>query len=157
MDNAGNASTDGLALSTQPDANKELIMNKLIVLAYPLVALMSLAAAVAAHAESPTLDNTTSQVWNQTKTRAQVQAELVAAKADGSIKAWSSSYNPLAMNLNVPPAKTRAQVHATAMADRAANYSATWLGEDSGSFELARVKPAREAGPVLAGMPKSAQ
>jgi transcriptional regulator GlxA family with amidase domain len=157
MDNAGNASTDGLALSTQPDATKELIMNKLTVLVYPLVALMSLAAAVAAHAESPTVDNSASQVWNQTKTRAQVQAELVAARADGSIKAWSTSYNPLAMNLNVQPTKTRAQMHATAMADRAANYSATWFGEDSGSFELARAKPAREAGPVLAGMPKSAQ
>jgi hypothetical protein len=46
-------------------------------------------------------------------TRAQVQAELAAARADGSIKAWSISYNPLAMaKSNLSREAVKAQRHA---------------------------------------------
>ena len=122
-------------------------MNKLTLIVYPIVAVLSLAAAVAAHAESPTRDDSATQAWAQTKTRSQVQAELVQARADGSIKVWSSSYNPLALARSE---KTREQVQAELRAERAADFARAMYGEDSGSFYLARVRPARDASRVLA-------
>jgi len=131
-------------------------MNKLNLLAYPAVALLSLVAAGAAFADDITPDDTATQVFSTTKTRAQVQAELFAARADGSIKVWSTSYNPLAV---ASSEKTREQVIAEVRAERNADYAATWYGEDSGSFALARTQPARVAAPVYAGAAakKSAQ
>lgn len=130
-------------------------MIKLSQLAYPLIAVFSLAAAVAAHAESPTVDDTATQVWSQTKTRAQVQAELLQARADGTTKVWSSSYNPLALARSV---KSRDEVRAEATAALASGESAAFAGEDSGSFRLAQLPQARDAGQVLAGgVTRSAQ
>ena len=63
-------------------------MKNLKLLVYPLITLLSLAAAAAVHAESPSHDNTATQAWAQTKTRAQVQAELMQARADGYAAAW---------------------------------------------------------------------
>jgi hypothetical protein len=123
-------------------------MNKLNLFAYPAIVVLSLVAAVAAHAESPTVDDSATQVWKQTKTRAQVQAELAQARTDGSIKFTSITYNPLAL---AKSEKTRAAVHAEVLAERAANYAAAMYGEDSGSFYLAQAKPVREAGRMLAG------
>lgn len=131
-------------------------MSKLSLLTYPAIALLSLAAAGAAFADDITPDTTATQVFTTTKTRAQVQAELFAARADGSIKVWSTSYNPLAL---AKSEKTREQVMAELRAERDADYAATWYGEDSGSFALARTLPARVAGPVYAanGVKTSAQ
>lgn len=118
-------------------------MIKLNLLAYPAIALLSLAAAGAAFADDITPDTTASQVFTTTKSRAQVQSELFAARADGSIKVWSTSYNPLTVAKSV---KTRDEVRAT----RDSAYNSTWYGEDSGSFALNRVAPAREAAPLYA-------
>jgi len=123
-------------------------MSKLNLLTYPAIALLSLAAAGAAFADDITPDTTATQVFSTTKTRAQVQAELFAARADGSIKAWSTSYNPLAL---AKSEKTRAQVMAELRVERDADYAATWYGEDSGSFALSRTPAARVAAPVYAG------
>ena len=82
-------------------------MRKLHLLTYPAVALLSLVATGAALADDITPDDTATQVFAETKTRAQVQAELAAARADGSIKAWSIGYNPLAMARSTA---TRAEV-----------------------------------------------
>ena len=123
-------------------------MRKLSLLTYPAVALLSLAAAGTAFADDITPDDTATQVFAETKTRAQVQAELAAARADGSIKAWSIGYNPLAMARSTA---TRAEVQSALRADRAADYAATWYGEDSGSFALGRLPAARVAAPVYAG------
>lgn len=128
-------------------------MSKLHYFVYPAVAALSLAAALAAHAETPTVDNTATQVWSQTKTRDQVRAELAQARADGSIKVWSTSYNPLTV---ARTEKTRDQVKAELKAARDADYAAAMYGEDSGSFYLAQVRPARSVGPVLAGKPATA-
>ena len=131
-------------------------MNKLNLLTYPAIAILSLAAAGAAFADDITPDTTATQVFTTTKTRAQVQAELFAARADGSIKVWSTSYNPLALARSE---KTREQVTAEQRAERDADYAATWYGEDSGSFALARTPAPRVAGPVYAanGVKASAQ
>jgi len=123
-------------------------MNKLNLLAYPVITVLSLVAASAAFADDITPDNTATQVFSSTKTRAQVQAELFAARADGSIKAWSTSYNPLAL---AKSEKTRQQVIAEVRAERDADYAATWYGEDSGSFALSRTPATRTAAPVYAG------
>ncbi|MCC6246328.1 MAG: DUF4148 domain-containing protein [Rubrivivax sp.] len=78
-------------------------------------------------------------------TRAQVQAELFQARADGSIRAWSTSYNPLALAKSL---KSREVVRAELLASDRATVSAM-TGEDSGSFALSR-QPLRAAGTVLA-------
>lgn len=114
---------------------------------YPASAALSLAAAVSAHAESPTVDDTAAQVWSQTKTRDQVRSELLQARADGTTRVWSISYNPLRQAKSL---KARDQVRAELLAQRAAESGNPIVGEDSGSFYLAQQKPAREAGPVLA-------
>jgi len=112
-----------------------MILNKLNLLTYPLVTLLALFSASAALAESPTLDDTATQVWAQTKTRSAVQAELMQARADGSIKMTSITYNPLAVAQSV---KTREAVRAEMLAARASGEAAAIVGEDSGSAYLAR-------------------
>ncbi len=116
-------------------------MKKLTYLAYPLVALMSVAAAGAAFADDITVDNTASVP--SLKSRDQVRSELLQARADGSIKAWSTSYNPLLLAKSV---NARADVKAA----RDTAYASTFYGEDSGSFALSRQKPAHVAGAVYA-------
>jgi hypothetical protein len=125
-------------------------MNKIQSLAYPAVALLSLAIAVSAHAESPTVDQSASQVWAQAKSRTQVQAELAQARADGSTRIYSVSYNPL---LAARSALTREEVKAQARVEGATGYAAAMVGEDSGSFYLAHVPAARDASRVLATAP----
>ncbi len=123
-------------------------MNTINRLVYPLVALMSLGAAFAAHAESPTVDNSATQAWTQTKSRGQVQAELVQARADGSIKAHSTSYNPFLTSKSL---MTREEVRAQTRVDKQINAGAQMLGEDSGSFYLAQQRSPGQAGTVMAG------
>jgi Domain of unknown function (DUF4148) len=122
-------------------------MNKLTLLSYPLVTLIALFSAGAALADSPTPDDSASQVWAQTKTRSAVQAELLQARADGSIKMTSISYNPLAAAQSV---KTREAVRADMFAARASGEAAAIVGEDSGSAYLARANTAAEKAHLLA-------
>ena len=147
MDEAGQASTDNKVLNPVGCIEGNLMNSKLQLFVYPLVAALSLAAAVSAHAESPTVDDTATQVWSQTKTRDQVNAELLQARADGTTKVWSISYNPLRQAKSV---KSREQVRAEVLAQRAADNGNVMIGEDSGSFYLAQQKPGREAAPLLA-------
>ena len=134
------------------DALKESIMkNKLHLIAYPAIAALSLVAAFAAHADSITPDDSTTQVWAHTKTRDQVKAEFFQARADGSMKVWSSSYNPL---LTAPKSeKSRAEVRAEVVAERAAqisDYGTRLYGEDSGSFYLSSRPIGRDASRIVA-------
>ncbi|MBC7941070.1 MAG: DUF4148 domain-containing protein [Chitinophagaceae bacterium] len=128
-------------------------MNKLQLFVYPAVAVLSLAAAVSAHAESPSIDNSATQVWTQAKTRAQVQAEMLQARADGSLKVWSSAYNPFQA---VKSVRSRDEVRTEAIAARSTRIDALY-GEDSGSFALGQVTPARTAAPVYAYQPRIAK
>ena len=126
-------------------------MKTLTRLAYPLIVVASLAAASVAFAAPPafvehgdvTIDNSPTQVFANPKTRAQVQAELVQARADGSADAWSYTYNPLALAKSL---KTRAEVRASVDAQ----YDRAMYGEDSGSFALSRVPAVRQAPAVYA-------
>ena len=58
-------------------------MFKLSCLVYPAVALLSLAAAMTAHAQEITPDDSASQVWVHTETRAEVKAEANVARRSG--------------------------------------------------------------------------
>ena len=120
-------------------------MNTLKSLVYPAVVLLSLAAAATAHAESPTIDDTAAAVSG--KSLAQVQAERFQARADGSVKVWSTTYNHMAAARSV---RARADVRAEAVAANRAGFDAEQFGEDSGSFALARVQPVSSADRVLA-------
>lgn len=140
MDNAGQASTDRRS-SHLLGCHKETNMTKLNLLAYPLVAVLSLAAAGTAFADDPTPDHTAAVP--SLKTRSQVQSELFAARADGSVKVWSTSYNPLRVARST---KTRDQVRA----ERDATYAQQFYGEDSGSFVISRARPVLEAAATYA-------
>lgn len=146
MDFASDASA-GLVSHPHLDANRKTTMTKLNLLSYPLISLIALFSAGAALAESPTPDTSAAQVWSQTKTRSQVQAELFQARADGSIKMSSTSYNPLAVAKSV---KTREAVRAEMLAARASGEASAIVGEDSGSAYLARATTPADASHLLA-------
>ena len=82
-----------------------------------------------------------------TKTRAQVQAELAQAKQDGSIKVWSTTYNPLTKFVST---KTRGQVVAELQAAREDGEYATLNSEDGGSLQVAHAPRAKSVAPTLA-------
>ncbi len=92
----------------------------------------------AAYADDPTPDNYLQGA--STKSRDQVAQELAQAKRDGSIKAWSTSYNPLALAKSV---KTRDEVVAELKAAQASGELSAMTSEDSGSAYLARAAAAR--------------
>lgn len=123
-------------------------MSKLQLFVYPVVAAVSLAAAMAAHAEGPLVDIGATQASAQGKTRAEVKAELLQAVADGSYKAGGAGYDPLAF---VPQATTSRTVLAVkARVARDGGLAAAMVGEDSGSFYLSAHQGGRDASRVLA-------
>ena len=126
-------------------------MNKLSLIALALVAA---SAASAVYADDITPDTYASQAFSVTKTRAQVEAERVQAKADGSSKVWSTSYNPLALAKST---RSRDEVKGEFLAARTLGTDDVLLGEDSGSFYFATLGAPKVAGPVLAGANRSAQ
>jgi hypothetical protein len=106
---------------------KETIMKSTVLIA----ALAATFAASGAMAQEATYEYPQPAV--SALTRAQVQTELAAARADGSIKAWSTSYNPLAMARSTLSRETvKAELHA--------GLSHALVGEDSGSFALSHQK-----------------
>lgn len=106
-----------------------------------IAAIAATVAASGAFAQEATYDYP--QPIASTMTRAQVQSELATARADGSIKAWSTTYNPLAMAQST---LTRVAVKA----QRRASLASAVLGEDSGSFALSQPSSGRTAPAVVA-------
>ncbi len=102
---------------------------------------LSLAASGAALAQEATYEYP--QPIVAAKSRDQVKAELLAARADGSIKVWASDYNMLG---RAKSEKSREEVRA----ERASAYVAALTGEDGGSFALQRAPRGRDTAPVLA-------
>jgi hypothetical protein len=116
---------------------KETIMKYTALIA----AIAATVAASGAFAQEATYDYP--QPIASTMTRAQVQSELTAARADGSIKAWSTTYNPLAMaQSTLSREAVKAQRHAS--------LASAVLGEDSGSFALSQPSSGRTAPAVVA-------
>ena len=109
------------------------------------VASLMLVAAGAAFADDITPD--TYNAVPSVKTRDQVAAELAQAKADGSIKVWSTTYNPLTKFRSV---KTRDEVVAELKAAQASGEYAVLNSEDSGSSVLAQAPRKANAPSTLA-------
>ena len=132
---------------------------KLNFVVYPAVALLSLAAAFAAHAQSasdavdragygPTVVSTTSTV-----SRAEVRAAAIAARdAAGYNVKDKSGYGPMVVN-STPSQRTRAEVRAEAIAARAAGYDLQY--REGGDIQLAAMNRAKavDTAQVLAGAP----
>lgn len=110
-------------------------MNKL-----SFIAAIAIAAASSAWADDITIDNT---VFVSTKTRAEVKAELMQARADGSLALLTADYIPAQRFAST---LTRQEVLAEVRAHRD-GLAVAVTGEDSGAFYLARaMQPA--AAPV---------
>lgn len=105
------------------------------VFAIAAVAVASALFTGAARAESPTIDTASAPAFSATKTRAQVNAELMQARADGSIRVWSTSYNPLTAAKSL---KSRDEVRAQMFAARASGELGATTGEDSGAAWFAK-------------------
>lgn len=110
---------------------------------------LSLAALMFAVAGAAFADDITPDTYRDTaslKSRTQVQAELAQAKRDGSIKVWSSSYNPLPLAKSL---KTRDQVSAELQAAQASGEYAALNSEDGGASFVAQA-PQGAAGKSVA-------
>jgi hypothetical protein len=150
MDEAGQASTDYTVLPPS-DALKETFMNKLNFVVYPAVAIISLAAAISAHAQSK-FDSNDQAAYGATPvsatqspvTRAQVKAELLQARADG----FGMSIEGYAPTVRVATQRSRAEVRAEAITARAAGYDDQYREGGPGLVTQARVV---DASRVLAG------
>lgn len=118
-------------------------MNTFKSVVYPAVVLLSLVAAVTAHAESPTADDSATMVFAQAKSRDQVQTELFQARASGWTKVMSFSYDHMAAAKSL---RSRDDVRVEATVANRSGADSALFGEDSGSFELARVQPVRAMG-----------
>lgn len=115
-------------------------MNRTRFFVYPMVAALSLAAAFAAHAESPLAGQFAQPQAVSTTTRAQVIAEYHQAKRTGALKVSSTSYNPFA---DMKVTTTREAVKAEVLALNRSGHAHDMTGEDSGSFALAQARPVR--------------
>jgi hypothetical protein len=142
MDEAGQASTDYTVLPPS-DALKETFMNKLNFVVYPAVAILSLAAAISAHAQSrfDPIDQaaygaTPAAAAQSPVTRAQVKAELVQARADGLVSVSIEGYEP---TVRVATQRSRAEVRAEAISARAAGYDEQYREGGPGVVTQARV------------------
>ena len=94
MDDTGQASTDTSPLHVGC-VQRIRIMNRLQAIVYPVISVLALAAAFAAHAESALVVLPEAEAGARAKTRAEVRAELFQARADGSIRLLQSNYDPL--------------------------------------------------------------
>ena len=129
-------------------------MNSIQRLAYPALALVALVSAFAAHAEGElAVDTTATQAFAQPKTRAQVQAELFQARADGSLKVYGDSYRHELL-ADSRSTLTREEVRAQVRVDAATGRANPYVGEDSGSAYLSRLQGARDASHVMVTAPQ---
>lgn len=104
--------------------------------AYPVIVALSLGAAFTAHAAGEiTPDDTATQVWSATKTRVQVQNELMAARAQGLLK----TYGDVEAVTPTPKSRlTREEVRAQMTVERAQGNLNWMYDEDSGSAVLSQ-------------------
>ncbi len=131
---------------------------KLKFAAYPAIVLLSLAAAVSAHAAGDiTPDDTATQVWAHTMTRSQVTQQLLVARAAEPATVTAPEYAAFAAApVDVQSSTTRGEVMAEVRANRGAD-GARMTGEDSGSFYLSQNLGRQDARRLLAGSVRTGQ
>jgi hypothetical protein len=103
-------------------------------------------AGTAAFAQEATYEYPQDTTSTSGMTLAKSQADYAQARANGSLRVFSTTYSQLAASKSV---KTRAEVQAEVRGTDHADLAAV-TGEDSGSFALARKGGVRNAGTVLA-------
>lgn len=103
---------------------------------------LTLAAAGAVFADDITID-TSPQMTPSGITRAQVKAELLQARADGSVAQWTTEADT---SVRTEQAATR-----FAGSPRGAPADTALSGEDSGSFYFSQQRQPHNASAVLAG------
>lgn len=107
----------------------------------------------AAHAEDITPDNTATQVWTHTKTRAEVRAEVLAARADGTLMAAASEGgSAYAATTLVPSSRIATALRRELRASAGNDLAHAVVGEDSGSFWLSRSTAGITASPVMTAL-----
>lgn len=127
-------------------------MNKLIIIAAVSIASVASVAATSAWANEITIDN---QTFVSTKTRAEVKAEMLQARADGSMAGWESEAGPAPLT-TAASRLTRQEVVAEMRVSRAAGFaSAAMMGEDSGSFYLSQIAQPGAASSWLARLTRA--
>ncbi len=122
-------------------------MKKIALIAYPAIVALSMLAAVSAHAQDESMNLAPTGPSAVGLTRAQVQAELFQARADGSIQVWASNYNPVLISTSD---RTRAEVRAGAIAANRSDYAERFYGEDSGSIAMSQQPAAVRPVPAFA-------
>ncbi len=104
------------------------------------IAVLSLLAAGTAFAEGP-IDYPPYEPWTSTSTRAEVRAEMFAARERGEMAAIAGEAGTAYLaQAHTPSTLTRAQVRAEMFAARQRGEIEAFSGEDSGSFYLARLE-----------------
>ena len=127
-------------------------MNKLNTVAAIAIAIAATGSAGSAFADDITIDT---QTFVSTRTRAEVKAEMLRARADGSMATWLAEAGSvpatLAMSRQVTPHVTRQEVMADMRVNRETSLaSAALTGEDSGSFYLSQIAQPGAPGSWLA-------
>ena len=116
-------------------------MNKLNTIAVIAIAIAATGSAGSAFADDISIDT---QTFVSTRTRADVKADMLQARADGSMASWVAEAGSvpatLAMSRQVARQVTRQEVMADMRVNREASLaSAAMVGEDSGSFYLSQI------------------
>jgi len=86
------------------------------------------------------------------KTRAEVRAEFLQARAAGTLAVANEQYAPVgAVQVATPAGARSPRAPQMATASRSADMAQAWYGEDSGSFHMAQ-QAGMAAAPVFAGL-----
>lgn len=112
-------------------------MNKLNTIAVIAIAIAATGSAGSAFADDISIDT---QTFVSTRTRADVKADMLQARADGSMASWVAEAGSVPATLAMSRQVTRQEVMADMRVNREASLaSAAMVGEDSGSFYLSQI------------------
>ena len=112
-------------------------MNKLNTIAVIAIAIAATGSAGSAFADDISIDT---QTFVSTRTRADVKADMLQARADGSMASWVAEAGSVPATLAMSRQVTRQEVMADMRVNREASLArAAMVGEDSGSFYLSQI------------------
>ena len=117
------------------------------------IAIAATGSAGSAFADDITIDT---QTFVSTRTRADVEAEMLRARADGSMASWVAEAGSAPVAMAATRQLTRQEVMADMRVNREARLaSAAMTGEDSGSFYLSQIAQPGAASSWLAKLTRA--
>ena len=126
---------------------------KLNTIAAIAIAIAATGSAGSAFADDITIDT---QTFVSTRTRADVKAEMLRARADGSMASWVAEAGSAPVAMAATRQLTRQEVMADMRVNREARLaSAAMTGEDSGSFYLSQIAQPGAASSWLAKLTRA--